>query len=133
MDTPAPADAAPRRTARRSSPPGLARPLRRRDGRLPLSVLAAAPLLLVGLIVGGASARTAREGSPTVFQPRQSLRLESSASFPAHTPWVRTLAFHPDGRTLASGGSDGKLRRWTLARGEPVAQGKTWSNPRGVC
>ncbi|MCU0723752.1 MAG: serine/threonine protein kinase, partial [Planctomycetes bacterium] len=34
-----------------------------------------------------------------------------------HEDWVFALAFHPDGRTLASGGGDGLVKVWDLAAG----------------
>lgn len=37
-----------------------------------------------------------------------------------HTNWITTLAFSPDGKTLASGSLDGTIRLWNLA-GERVA------------
>jgi WD40 repeat protein len=37
-----------------------------------------------------------------------------------HTDVVASLAFSPDGQTLASGGWDGKVRLWSVAGGEQV-------------
>lgn len=40
--------------------------------------------------------------------------------FAGHTADVRSVAFHPNGRVLASGGFDGAVRVWNLDTGEPV-------------
>jgi WD40 repeat protein len=42
--------------------------------------------------------------------------------FPAHINNVTSLAFAPDGRTLASGGSDARCRLWEVATGKRLAQ-----------
>src|SRR5262249_28744223 len=39
----------------------------------------------------------------------------------AHSGGVESLAFAPDGLTLFSGGSDGRIRRWDVAKGRPLA------------
>jgi WD40 repeat protein len=37
--------------------------------------------------------------------------------FQGHTDWVWSVAFSPDGKELASTGSDGTIRRWDVAQG----------------
>jgi WD40 repeat protein len=37
-----------------------------------------------------------------------------------HTDWVRAVALSPDGRQLASGGSEGLVRLWDPAAGQPT-------------
>ena len=49
-------------------------------------------------------------------------RLEIAARVRAHTPWVRCLAWSPDGRTLASGGNDRAVRIWDVSAAEPLAE-----------
>ncbi|HLO33841.1 MAG TPA: WD40 repeat domain-containing protein [Anaerolineales bacterium] len=40
----------------------------------------------------------------------------------AHANWVLSIAFSPDGKTLASSGGDGQLILWDVATGQPVRQ-----------
>jgi WD domain, G-beta repeat len=40
-------------------------------------------------------------------------------SFAAHAGFVRSVAFSVDGKTLATGGDDGKLRLWEATTGQP--------------
>jgi WD40 repeat protein len=41
-------------------------------------------------------------------------KLHTSVSYPlrGHTDWVQSVAFRPDGQTLASGSSDKKIKLW---------------------
>ena len=75
-----------------------------------------------------ASKRESADGSLTVLSPQSatpllSLRPEAVSllrTLTGHTDSVRSVAFSPDGQTLASGNFDGSLKLWNLARGKEV-------------
>ena len=48
-------------------------------------------------------------------------RLVTTAQLRGHEGRVRTLAFHPEGKVLASGGPDRTLRLWDLDKGAALA------------
>jgi WD40 repeat protein len=41
-------------------------------------------------------------------------------SIVAHTGWVHTVAFSPDGRTIATGGGDRRIKLWHTETGQPL-------------
>jgi eukaryotic-like serine/threonine-protein kinase len=43
-------------------------------------------------------------------------------------PHVQTLAFHPDGTSLATGGQDGSVRLWDVRTGRPLGEPKQHGN-----
>ncbi len=47
------------------------------------------------------------------------LQTEIRTYLRGHFAWVRSVAFSPDGQTLASGSWDGTIIRWDLATGQP--------------
>jgi len=55
------------------------------------------------------------------------LELAPTMELRGHDGWVRTLAFHPEGRRLASGGPDRTVRIWDL---EQAAEAATLRLPR---
>ncbi len=48
-------------------------------------------------------------------------RLETTVELEGHEMLVRTLAFHPEGTVLASGGPDRTLRLWSVEQAESIA------------
>src|SRR5262249_38567843 len=56
----------------------------------------------------------ARDGSVRL---RKAGAWEVEAELQGHVGGVRSVAFCPDGKTLASGGEDGKIKPWHVATG----------------
>ena len=66
-----------------------------------------------------------KDGSLCLWDVKTGRRL---ARWTAHKGSVTALAFHPDGQTLVSGGSDGVVKVWNLAdiRQELAKIGLAW-------
>ena len=73
-------------------------------------------LVLLALLLGPAVALAEEEPRPTAIPP-----LETSVVLTGHEGLVRTLAFHPEGALLASGGPDRTLRLWSLEKEASIA------------
>jgi cytochrome c len=90
------------------SPDGVVREVR--AGARPVVALAAAP-------DGGLLAAASLGGSVTLWEPAV-LRLRHTLEGPGLPVW--SAIFAPDGRSLWTGGTDRRVRRWDVATGRPV-------------
>ena len=52
---------------------------------------------------------------PSTHLPNSLAMATELAQLAGHTNWVRSVAFSPDGATLASGSGDNSVRLWSVA------------------
>jgi hypothetical protein len=72
------------------------------------------PIVPAGLLLAVLGGWSAAAPAPEAGRPKE------IASFQAHRFTVQSLAFSPDGKTLASGGSDGRVKFWEVATSKNV-------------
>ena len=72
-----------------------------------------------GVLPGRAAAgQRGDDGTVRLWDPATG---QPAATLDGHTGGVRSVAFSPDGRLLASAGDDGTVRLWDPATGQPAA------------
>ena len=71
---------------------------------------------LLVLLLGAATAIADDEGGPAAVG-----NLSTAVELAGHEGMVRTLAFHPEGAVLASGGPDRTLRLWNVEQARAIA------------
>ena len=94
--------------------------LRRGDGSERLTIEAQEmPVTSLAVSADGALiAAAGLRGAVTVFE-RETGKTVSTFVGPGLPVW--SLAFHPDGKILVTGGADRMLRKWDVASGQPLA------------
>jgi WD40 repeat protein len=66
------------------------------------------------------SVKTVFATEPPLPPPSPPLAWECIQTFAAHQSWIRTIAFSPDGRLLATGSGDKTIKLWSVETGECV-------------
>ena len=67
--------------------------------------------------------------TPMILPGKNYSNLREIATLRGHSEYVRSVAFSPDGNTLASGSSDNTIKLWNLRRNQVIATLTGHSNP----
>jgi WD40 repeat protein len=66
------------------------------------------------------AARKERERAARVISPVTANQLKLAHTLTGHTDWVRSVAYSPDGQTIASGSDDNTIKLWRVSDGTEI-------------